>query len=436
MLRLLTLGLLMAGSLTACHAPVPPAAVAADHSLTVVVRHESARRVQAVMADVERLAVEVQASVTIVKFIDKAAFAAGQTTLTFTGLLSPQAVITVKALDAEGRVIGHARQNATVVAGQPIVVDMAVALEPTHLTPADPSGGLTTAITFDSLPTVGTIATTFPATGEALTVDSTGHPWVMGYQTLTRYSPSGATLLTLSANGRSAIAADGGGHVWAADNTRLIKHDANGQALVTKTLTAHALAVDAQDSVWAASGPILRKLSADGTVLWELNLGGSVSRVAVDRQTGIGWVAQGPSFDTAHQLIRVSPDGVRLGETTLLPPNLNRTDLAIDAAGHAWATVMAPLLAPGGRPVFQLAADGDLVGNHQAGVMANAVAIDKTGHAWVTSSSAYANNLSRLSPQGARVGVNSIEGSPRDIAVAPNGDLWILSDSRLTKLVP
>jgi streptogramin lyase len=97
---------------------------------------------------------------------------------------------------------------------------------------------------------------------------------------------------------------------------------------------------------------------------------------------------------------------------------------------------MAPLLAPGGRPVFQLAADGDLVGNHQAGVMANAVAIDKTGHAWVTSSSAYANNLSRLSPQGARVGVNSIEGSPRDIAVAPNGDLWILSDSRLTKLVP
>ncbi len=101
-----------------------------------------ARRVQAVIADVEKVVVTVKPNggAEVSQTVLKGAINLGQTTVTFAALPVGEAIVTVAAFDVAGNNIGSSIQYANVTAGQVSTVSVALQLSPTVTTGSSGAG--------------------------------------------------------------------------------------------------------------------------------------------------------------------------------------------------------------------------------------------------------------------------------------------------------
>jgi DNA-binding beta-propeller fold protein YncE len=93
------------------------------------------------------------------------------------------------------------------------------------------------------------------------------------------------------------------------------------------------------------------------------------------------------------------------------------TDLAFDAAGHAWVANFAS------GTVSKLDREGRLVGTYPAGPKPRKLAIDGGGYVWVANWGA--NTVSRLAPDGRLLDRFPVGELPNALAVDTEGQLWV-----------
>jgi sugar lactone lactonase YvrE len=435
----LAIGLALAGLLSACTAPRGPIGVpsmaavtpAPKGTLTVMVRHQPQKRVQAVLADVARLAVEVTSwGHDRVQFLDAAAMTQGQASLTFTDLPARMRV-TLKALSADGRVIGATSQNVDLSSSQTAQIAMSVQLAPHYLGgQATGDTGLTPQISLGDSPVAGTLSTFSLATsGGRLTPAPTGHVWVMTTgNRMVKVAPDGSVNATAAPLTHVPLGAatDGRGNLWAVSLANLTQFDPDGHVLKTLQVGAQHIAIDAQERIWLASQKQVRLLAPDGTELDAFTLSHAVTDLAIDPVSGVAWfLTTGGS-----SVVRLSPQGADLGS---IPLEAMPARLRVDQAGQAWVLNANTGL----RTVQKFAPDGRSLGRFAADVATN-MALDASGNLWTVNFWDNANNVAKFTSDGLKVGVNTYVsgGYVRDIACTPTGDIWLLSDRGLARLSP
>jgi streptogramin lyase len=354
-------------------APVPTMVVgqpsAASGQLTVrfdgaLAQSSQGRRIQATVADVERVVVIIKphGAAEISQIVLKAALAGGQTSVTFSGLPPGDALVTIKAFDMAGAIIGAATKIATVIVGQIGSVDVAMQLAPTYLPPSGggtstSTGGLSAAISLLNGPQI------YPTQSGALGMEAEvgfqphdigvgpdGDAWVAGGNAqagvLVKLAPDGTLLRRLSFGSFfHGVAVDRQGHVWLTDSapdyilTELLELDEQGNVLqripVDNPGAGLVTHVDADRSggVWVSEG--------DGTLHYKPPGATSLTHATGRGPVTVGgaqqdyWTAGGQSFGGTATLRHYRVDGSLWHE---LPAGAGRvaTCVAVDAAGNAW----------------------------------------------------------------------------------------------------
>ncbi|MEB3196208.1 MAG: hypothetical protein VKP62_03300 [Candidatus Sericytochromatia bacterium] len=159
-----------------------------------------------------------------------------------------------------------------------------------------------------------------------------------------------------------------------------------------------------------------------------LAVGNQPRGIAIDPDTGLVWVANFGS----HNVTRLNPDGSPAG-TSSMGFLGSPSGIGVDAqhrawvASHVWGTVR--VFNPNGT---QMASSPITVGSNPTGL-----AIDRTtGEVWVANSGD--NTVSKLSSEGATLGVYVLGVQPGAIAVAPDHSAWVVSaaTNQLIHLAP
>jgi streptogramin lyase len=426
---------------TSTEAPVRDAGPRAG-TLTVVIRHQPARRVQAIFSDVARLSVTISGwGQTRMQTLDATSLTQGQGSLTFGGLPAARLDVTLKALDAEGRVIGSTTQSADLSAGQPTQVAMSLQLEPVYLGSPAP-GGVAPQLGLTELPPAGTWGQPLPIGGYGLAADPDGHLWVLEASgRLKRVAPDGsisvsAGPLPYHASGSTTgnqLATDGDGNLWVLHDGQLSKLSPSGLVIATlPAVGARNLAVDSQSQVWLGTAEGIRCLSPDGDEVAAYPLGAPARAIAVDPVSGLVWGLT--VLPDGMDLVRVSASGGVQGHTRLT--GLDAVTLAIAGNGHAWVLSQGT----GMQTAIHVAPDGQVAGHHAVG-LAQALAFDATGHLWTVFQRPHVpNHVGKYAPSGTRVGVNTLPNGGfsliRGLVRVPAGDLWLLTETSLTRLTP
>jgi streptogramin lyase len=433
----------MAPGAPSTEAPVREGAPLAG-TLTLVIRHQPARQVQAVLADVAGLSVTVRGwgGTTRMRTLDAASLLQGQASVSFDGLPAAQVEVTLKALDVDGRVIGATTQVADMSPGRPTQVAMSVQLEPVYLGSPAP-GGVAPQVHVTQAPPVGTWGQPLPIGGYGLTAAPDGHLWVLeATSRLKKIAPDGTVAITTAPlPSRAApytmgqqLATDGDGNLWVLHADQLSKLSPSGAVIATHPAAgAKNLATDSQGQVWLGTLQGVRCLSPDGAEVAAYPLGAPTWAIAVDPATDLVWALTEAFGGT--ELVRLSAAGGEQGRTHL---TRRSAEVAIAADGHAW--VLSQDL--GMQDVEQVAPDGRIVGRHGVG-LAQALAFDATGHLWTVfqrPDTQLPNNVRKYTPGGLRVGSNNLPSgdiSPiRGLIRVSAGDLWLLTEMSLTKLTP
>lgn len=382
------------------------------------------RRVLATIADVDHVTVTVKASngAEFSKTVDKAAIAAGTTSVTFDALPAGPVTVTITAFDGTGAGLGSTQKTAQVLAGQVASVDVALQLNPTYTGAGGGSttttGGLTTNVTLADGPSIaasnpGDVLGTY-AYGDAnwdVAVDGAGNAWVgargegtglgsVGSAVL-KVAPDGTLLKSIPMAGAVyTLAVDSQGNAWAfSDETpsdgsnptsRITKFAPDGTQLASLTHAGSAcrLAVAPDGTVYGFTLDKMLKVSPDGALQGEYAIPFSTAPAAVH---GAAVAPDGNVWFTdllSGEVYKVSPSGTKLAEIQM--PSASTypsaaTRLAIDAAGQVWVPtyVQGPAIGVEKGEVVKLSPDGTPLGRYPMGNMPTAVTVDPWGYVWV-----------------------------------------------------
>jgi sugar lactone lactonase YvrE len=366
------------------------------------------RRVLASIADVEQVVVVVRTAdgQAFTQSLSRAAIAGGQTALTFTGLATGEATITVEAFDATQQSIGRAVQRTTVTAGLMPVVTMTVGLGAPRPSSGGQSGGappaprpgpagLSADVSFADGYALRQIPVSPPRLSAGTTsdfvFDSTGRAWgTSGTTQPYRGLPGSGTSAILQLNAAADtfvgpvddpynMAVDSQDRFWTTSlgHRYVTRLDANGATLAVVDVPTvpgpRSLAIDAADNAWVANGQAVTRITASGTAVDTYPMGGVVGAITADPQSGAVWVT------VENKLVKLSATGDVLATTAAFSPVASNdfAGLAVDTQGHVWVSVLSD------QALAQFGPDGALVGRHALGFPARDLAFDGTGHLWV-----------------------------------------------------
>lgn len=429
----------------------------------------AARRVLATMADVATVRVTVRFSVqgqwtSVVKTLDRTALDAGQTTVTFTGLPEGGVTVQVQALDASQTVIAGRVYRASVVAGAPAHLDVAVPLAPLASgggssgggaapTPTmAPVEGLVPQITLADGPAIAQVAPgtvlaqigAFEAIKEvAVAPDGSLWAWVMesGSWRFAQYAPDGDRLATVSVtsltptNYMRCWGLDGSGRLWVALNDQVVRYGPDGTPAGTVAIASiDDLAFDAAGQAWALSQAEIVRVSSSGSVLGRTPLAASGKHVAVDSATGEAYVVGAVIRNgvSHRQLIKLLPTGEIDWRLDL---GMGASTAAIDvmAGGHVWLAI------GGTRQLLEVTADGTLQATYTLPYPPQQMRIDANETLWVATSGGTEGtqaSLLKWSPDGGLLGEFRTVGAPASIDFDADGYLWVPFGGQAVRLAP
>lgn len=417
--------------------PSAPAQVIGQASLAsgqLTVRFDGAlsrlaqgRRIQATVADVEKVVVTVtpQGATPVSKTVLKTAITGGQTSVTFDGLPPGNAAVTISAFDAAGVNIGSTSQQATITAGQVASLDIGLQLSPTYV-PSGGSGGSSNS---------GAIATNIQLL-DGLNISASG-PEI----------PTHAGSYNQEAWG-TALAIDAQGNAWVGsklelypdDFGRLVKYSPSGEVLVDLAFESAVmdLAIDPQGDIWMAteidepSGDHMFRLAPDGTIIESFAVVSGMKAIAMD-MTGWPWVSN-----------HGAPQRFKPGQRTPIEwfnfyMNDMTVDLSVDSHGHVWLvsdTAVECYQADGTR-LTTFATSG--LGVDQA-FASCAITVDVGGDVWAIDSHNVLRKFNHAGvkqgewPGYGRAGLTTFGASSQRLMPDPRGGVWVRSQSTLTRL--
>lgn len=238
----------------------------------------------------------------------------------------------------------------------------------------DPANGLASV----QLPAQGSPVVGISVTGSSNTygvgirplgiaIDSSGNAWVAnGSNTVTKFSPSGAILVTSTVEGDAHVPAiDASGNVWVPTIGDFPYYSGCGfSSAVTKfspmaaTIGAYhfvghdavGIAIDSSGNVWVTTGNnSIIELNSSGVVINTYTLGSGISTgaIAIDSSgniwvanTHLGWNSNGNSvfLGILSSVIELSPAGVPLAAYIV---GKDAIDIQIDSSGNVWVVNMS-----------------------------------------------------------------------------------------------
>lgn len=438
--------LLVLGLVSACQTPaVAPErfALEAAQSPNLVVRVKQARRVQAVVGDVDHLLVTVKAAdgAEPTRRIAASEFTGSDASVTFSSLASGEATVEVRALSAASWVLGKATAQATVTPGMLTQVDVPVQLAPDYQPPATAVATAPIAIDLhlsdgDAVippPALGPWGTEVDSHNENgpivhMVADNHGGLWLASAQFFYNYYPWGGFG---GAPASAGLAVDSTGRVWGASVNRI------QSGATTLSLSAppafNGFGIDGSDHFWVASGAEVTKLTTAGAEVGRFPVGGTAGALAVDPASGDVWVGAG------RDLVRLTPTGVEAARATgVLLPGDEWREVAVDEDGSAWA------LQYDGHRVVKVAPDGALLGSFKVCRWPSGIVCDGAGHVYVVN----AEGVYKLASDGTVLGLQAFPGGvdhmyggdPSDVAIRSDGDVWAVTSgaplSRLLRVRP
>jgi streptogramin lyase len=458
--------------------PVPALVVghpsAASGQLTVrfdgeLARLSQGRRIQATVADVEKVVVTVTPAngAAVSQTVLKAELNNGQTSVTFNGLPPGDATITITAFDAANANIGSTTRTATVTVGQVATLDVALQLSPTIVSSGGGSsspttGGLTTNVTLQD----GAVVQNLPDGGVVETFAMPFHPWeiasngrddiwVTGSNSesivLAKIAPTGAIerLITNVGDLTGSVCVDADGDAWVTARKPdggyvLAEYDAAGAQRQQIDLSEeHAsithvqMRMDPQGGVYFFGGPDVggSRQAPDGTVT-HFNTTGTTGTPGTLNDVWVGIIddpAVAPMTATSL-VVRFSNDGTELGRYDV-GAGYRSAYTAIDQQGNAWVTAMESALTQGdptlnGRLV-KFSPQGQELGVFEIsnGKFANAVEIGADGRVWVVSGGGSSGTVTWFSSAGVELGNFTLaQVHPWRFAATSNG-AWVIGGS-------
>jgi hypothetical protein len=434
---------------------------AASGQLTVrfdgeLARLGQARRIQATVADVEKVVVTVlpQGGAAVSQTVLKAAISDGQTTVTFAGLPPGAATVNITAYDVNGANLGATVKSVTIAAGQ--VTDLAVPLQlnPTYVVGGGSSGGATSGglaanVTLtDGLTITGsgssvpTLASTFHHAywGSALAIDAQGNVWVGAARVLpdermagglVKFSPTGEVLAQLNFDSEVMdIEVDAQGYVWLVtevnreaplgDLFRVAPDGTIAEAFVVNW-GVKSLALDSQGRAWVNDLGVPRRYTA-GQLAPQVSMspGGAVIDLAIDSQDRV-WLLTASGLECRNQ------DGTLV--RAIASPSAHAAPygpfgLTIDNQDNVWILDADGTLRKFGSNGASLGTWNGFgaTGFLTFGFSSQLLMADPAGGVWVRNPDA----LVKLSANGTEVSrlTFSAERPPGGLAVGPSG-VWI-----------
>jgi streptogramin lyase len=411
------------------------------------------RRIQAMVADVERVVVTVTPAggTAVSETVLKAALNSGQTSVTFQGLTPGEATITITAYDAANANIGSTTRTATVTVGQVATVDMALQLSPTYVASGGGSsspttGGLATTVLIQDGPVIvdlpgGGVVESFrmPFSPHRVAVNGQGEVWVTESDSsgsvVVRLSSGGAILQVLPFPGTdaNALVVDANDHVWVLGVDEVVEYSPAGAVLNQHAITP---SIGAGESL---------RMDAAGRLFWYSLMDACVitwvpgsPRAVLDAAYGGSTVTPGSLGDLwvgviqgSSDVRRISTANVELGRYSV-GAGYRSAYTAIDAAGNAWVT--ATSADPIGNPLNGRVVKFSPTGAEQAAYeladvpMPNAIEIGPDGRVWVTGlDSNHQAVVTWLGPDGGKQGTVAVDSADVWGFAVGNDGAWLVA---------
>ncbi|MNS54044.1 hypothetical protein D3C72_868240 [compost metagenome] len=439
------IGLSALGGLPACQSVPANTQAAVDGA--VAVRIQLPRRLQAVTADVARVSVRLdnlnQVPYSYERSLDRSAIDAGQA-VTFSGLRRGTNELALKAYDADGRVIGEARDFVNVSGNGVDQRSVRLVLHPNY-TEAPTTGDVEALIEFPDLPTTGSVIASYPTPLEyatAMAADHAGAVWLADEDRLLKVAPDGQVLVDKRLGGGLYtiyhLAVDSQNNVWAAVANAILKLGPDGTQLASAPSgVTYQFAIGADDHVWAPGFNGVRKYKPDGTlagyfrvesVVGSTIINAMATNVAVDDAAGVVWVNCG--YKGPERLMKFALDGTFLGDMLAIGG-----DTRVHPDGHLWAVSGEDGSSSSLAYLHRTTADGTTKSRTPAGIFWDDITFDAHGDVWIARGTQF-NNVYKVSADGTPLGVNTIEGNCDRIAAAPDGTLWAHGLYKLHRLAP
>lgn len=229
------------------------------------------------------------------------------------------------------------------------------------------------------------------------------------------------------------IAVDGEGSLWVTNsNTDVVtklSQDGNVLGQFQVGTGPYSVAVDVQGNIWTANrnAGTVSRLSTDGTVQATVAVGTLPAGLVID-STGVVWVG-------GNLLSRVSPDGTLLSSEKVYHQGVAidtaSSGLAVDARGDVWISN------PSGSSVTRFSAlDGSVMGSYRVGPNPVGVAVDRSGNIWVANEGDH--SVTRLAPDGTTLNTFPACSKPQGVAVDLVGNIWIActGSNTVIKMLP
>lgn len=451
--------------------PAGSSAIAArSGALTVSIQGALAglrkRAVLATVADVERVTVSVQVGGdTVSRTVERAALAAGQTSVTFTGLPVGTATVTVTAYDVADQVLGATSQTVSITAGQATTADIALQLAPVTApaggggsTPAT-SGDLSANVQiFDSpvmkkpLPAASAVFT-LDFSPVSLAVDKDGNAWLGGIGMTAQGFPMGR-LVKLSSSGQellrkdfdstvTSVAIDASDRVVVADNSGTVAGDTAGTGVFSwfnldgSSIGTMMGTPGYKGLATNPSGGVFSTNLFDNTILAFNPSQGVMDIVGYRQETGtfaIAGASNGEYVVSGGALERFDAQHQRLSRLEI--PNFSCGALAVDADGNYWvigkeAGQGLKKISPAGAV---LASASAIAPSLTAASMPweGRIALDAAGGAWVANE----DELVQFFPNGLVAGSYAVPTGAKGVAAGASG-VWVIDgDQRGYRVAP
>jgi sugar lactone lactonase YvrE len=424
------------------------------------------RSVLATVADVERVTVSVQVGGdTVSRTVERAALAAGQTSVTFTGLPVGTATVTVTAYDVADQVLGATTQSVSIVAGQGTTADIALQLAP--VTAPTGGGGSTPATSgdlsanvqiFDSpimkqpLPAAGSVYT-LDFSPLSLVVDKNGDVWLGGVY-LTNQGQAKGRLVKLSPTGQelvrkefdttvTSVAIDTTDWVVVADTADAMAGSTNQSGMLSwfyldGTYEGETMLTPGSKSLATTSLGGIFSANLFENAIWVYNANfATMDFVGYRQEPGPFAMADarnGEYVVSGGSLERFNAQHQRLSRLEI--PDFACGALAIDAAGNYWvigkeAGQGLKKISPAGAV---LASAPAIAPSLTSPVMpfAERIAFDAAGGAWVANE----DELVQFFPNGLVAGSYAMPTGAKGVAAGSSG-VWVIDgDNRVYRVAP
>lgn len=365
-------------------------------------------RVLATAADIDHLVVTLSmpGQPNLVQVVTASQITGGQSTVTFSGLPTGTATITIVAYDASGYSIGSTTQTTPVTNGVSSTTAVNVPIDPSASPTSTGSSAVTINLNFATPPPTGTVLATFDTPAKHLFADDLGHYYAEGgacsgnYENATslfEFSATDGSLLEAAVTGTDLIT-----------SFRCFPYAPVAYASSIKTLY-FAEMIPAST---IASDPVLVGIQT------------IVPRAVAADSSGIAYYVDNGMLTKRALDGTISPTGVPVANS-----------VAIDPSDDFWVNESAPASAAQiVASVSEYTSAGALKGTYPLPFAPNEIKAGGDGSVWLTDGSMITPGtaLVKVSPSGT-------VGSPipmvvDDYCIDANNNVWVATGSSLVKL--